>query len=171
MEPFTDEKVINQILDLININIDTTFFEPTCGTGNFLVQILKKKFNLIENNDITKSLLAISSLYGVDIIEDCVQTTKERLYQLFTNKVSDIPARERCKKILNSNIIQTDILKFNSKIHYNIIIGNPPYWINNNPIYKDIINHLLSLSYDELLMIIPKENKKQLLWIKDIQYE
>ncbi len=166
--PFTDEKTINKILDIIEFDINTIFLEPTCGTGNFLVEILKRKFISIQKGDINKALLAISSIYGVDIISDAIETTKCRLYEIFTEKITDELARIRCKKILNNNIIQTNILNFNPKIHYNIIIGNPPYWINNEPIYKKIINHLENFSYDELIMIIPKGDSKKLLWIKNL---
>lgn len=163
MKPFTDPKVINKILDLINIDIETTFLEPTCGTGNFLIEILKRKFNLIKDNDNIKCLLAISSLYGIDIIDDCVETTKNRLYNIFAEKITDQQARIKCKKILNNNIIQSNILEYNTKLHYNIIIGNPPYWINNESIYEKIIEKLKTFSFDKIILIIPDGEKRKLL--------
>ena len=46
-EVYTNTREINDMLDLIpEITIDTTFLEPTCGNGNFVIEILKRKFDL-----------------------------------------------------------------------------------------------------------------------------
>ena len=48
-EVFTSEKEINAMLDLISNetdNIESTFLEPACGSGNFLTEILKRKLKM-----------------------------------------------------------------------------------------------------------------------------
>ena len=45
-EVFTAEREVNAMLDLVKQEterIDSTFLEPACGTGNFLVEILRRK--------------------------------------------------------------------------------------------------------------------------------
>ena len=79
-EVFTAAREVNSMLDLVKqetLRIDSRFLEPTCGNGNFLVEILKRKLEVV-NLKYRKSqleweryaVLAISSLYGVDILED-----------------------------------------------------------------------------------------------------
>lgn len=92
-EVFTAEREVNAMLDLVKQEterIDSRFLEPACGDGNFLVEILKRKLKVVderykksqleyERNAIT----AISSIYGVDILEDNVQACRDRLLGIF----------------------------------------------------------------------------------------
>lgn len=62
--------------------------EPACGTGNFLTEILARKLSVVKSEysrsplEYEKySLLAVSSLYGVDIMADNVETCRERLFK------------------------------------------------------------------------------------------
>jgi type I restriction-modification system DNA methylase subunit len=93
-EVFTNKREVNAMLDLVKQEterIDSRFLEPACGTGNFLVEILERKLKVVEarykksqleyeRNAIT----ALSSIYGVDILEDNVQACRDRLLGIFT---------------------------------------------------------------------------------------
>ena len=93
-EVFTAEREVNAMLDLVQQEterIDSRFLEPACGNGNFLVEILERKLKVVEarykksqleyeRNAIT----VISSIYGVDILEDNVQACRDRLLRIFT---------------------------------------------------------------------------------------
>jgi len=49
-EVFTPEFIVKQMCDLCEPTIsqvDKKVFEPTCGNGNFLVEILNRKLNLV----------------------------------------------------------------------------------------------------------------------------
>ena len=80
-EVFTSEREVNKMLDLVHdqtLRPDSTFLEPACGDGNFLIEILKRKLEVI--NIYKKSqidyekwcFVCVSSLYGVDILIDNV---------------------------------------------------------------------------------------------------
>ena len=79
-EVFTAEREVNAMLDLVKdetMRIESRFLEPACGEGNFLVEILRRKLNVVENRykksqtDYEKySILALSSIYGVELLED-----------------------------------------------------------------------------------------------------
>lgn len=94
-EVFTAQREVNDMLDLVKHEterIDSRFLEPTCGTGNFLVEILKRKLAIVENryskNQIEyerNAILALTSIYGVDILQDNVQTCRDRLLGIFTH--------------------------------------------------------------------------------------
>ena len=49
-EVFTAEREVNAMLDLVKQEterIDSRFLEPACGTGNFLVEILRRKLEVV----------------------------------------------------------------------------------------------------------------------------
>ncbi len=93
-EVFTPCNVVLYMLHLIGIdrecNYQTKIFEPGCGKGNFLIEILNYKLqNIINviNKNIKRDqtwiecliLLAISSIYGCDINNDNLNFTRNRL--------------------------------------------------------------------------------------------
>lgn len=92
-EVFTAEREVTAMLDLVKEetrNIDSTFLEPACGDGNFLVEIWRRKLNTVfkvsGGNDADCeywATRAISSIYGIDIQQDNVIETQERLYNDF----------------------------------------------------------------------------------------
>lgn len=92
-EVFTAEREVNAMLDLVKqaaANIDTTFLEPACGDGNFLIEIFRRKmdsvFALANGNEADFeywATRAISTIYGVDIQEDNVFEARTRLYDGF----------------------------------------------------------------------------------------
>jgi type I restriction-modification system DNA methylase subunit len=94
-EVFTDHKEVNSMLDLVKQeteNIDSRFLEPACGTGNFLVEILRRKLAIVEKryskNQIEYerySLIALSSIYGIELLPDNAITCRERLFGIFTH--------------------------------------------------------------------------------------
>lgn len=85
-------------------NIDSTFLEPTCGNGNFLVEILERKLKRCENEE--QGIRALKSIYGIDIMQDNVYESRKRMKDIFT-------ARFNCDidSILEHNIICGDSLQ------------------------------------------------------------
>src|SRR3954463_10825440 len=81
-EVFTPAWMVEAMLDLVkdeSERIDARFLEPACGSGNFLVSILKRKLatvqarygrSLFENRH--HALLALMSTYGIELLEDNV---------------------------------------------------------------------------------------------------
>lgn len=91
-EVFTAEREVNAMLDLVKQEterIDSRFLEPACGNGNFLVEILRRKLEVI-NRQYKKQLselelqttIALSSIYGVDIMKDNVEECCQRLLDI-----------------------------------------------------------------------------------------
>lgn len=126
-EVFTNKREVNAMLDLVKQEterIDSRFLEPACGTGNFLVEILERKLRVVETR-YKKSQLeyernaitAISSIYGVDILEDNVQACRDRLLGIFTKYYLHHYKKDfneefllSAEFILNKNIIWGDAL-------------------------------------------------------------
>lgn len=92
-EVFTAEREVNAMLNLVAAeveSIDSTFLEPACGDGNFLIEILNRKldtvFTAAGKNDADCEYLAtraISTIYGIDILPDNITEARERLYYAF----------------------------------------------------------------------------------------
>ena len=89
-EVFTPSWMVEKMLDIPGIkeaseSITATFFEPSAGDGNFLQAILERKLKTVTekySNKVwkTKSLFALSSIYGVELLEDNLQVARARLF-------------------------------------------------------------------------------------------
>lgn len=99
-EVFTAEREVNAMLDLVKQEterIDSRFLEPACGNGNFLVEILRRKLDVIwrtntmqfgRNADHSKIdcelVQAVSSIYGIDIMQDNLEECRLRLLEIIS---------------------------------------------------------------------------------------
>ena len=126
-EVCTAEREVNAMLDLVKqetLRIDSRFLEPACGTGNFLVEILSRKLTVVENQYKKSRLeyehyavLAVSSIYGVDLLGDNIQECRNRLFEIFDTNYTTLfkdKCSDKCKGsvkyILECNIKQGDAL-------------------------------------------------------------
>jgi len=126
-EVFTAEREVKAMCDLVKSEterIESRFLEPACGNGNFLSEILNRKLDVVFNRygkSIAEyerySILAVSSLYGVDILEDNAKECRERLYNIWNEKYiqlwkSQIDKRVQiaAKFIISRNILYGDAL-------------------------------------------------------------
>ena len=126
-EVFTPEWLVNDMLDLVKQEterIDSRFLEPACGTGNFLVEILRRKLAVVEQrygkNQIEYeryAVIAVSSIYGVDLLQDNVEEARRRLFDVFNERYTKkykSNCKEECRNsvkfILQRNILRGDAL-------------------------------------------------------------
>ena len=88
-EVFTNQREVNAMLDLVKDQterIEATFLEPACGDGNFLIEILRRKLNVLKSK-YSKSRLeynanlikAVCSIYGVELLEIGRASCRERV--------------------------------------------------------------------------------------------
>lgn len=126
-EVYTAQREVNAMLDLVKQEtqrIDSRFLEPACGSGNFLTAVLNRKLNIVEARygrsqlEFERySVIAVSSIYGIDILKDNVIECRNRLFDVFKAKYISLykkKARTACKKavkhVLQRNIIWGDAL-------------------------------------------------------------
>lgn len=124
-EVFTSDREVSAMLDLVKHEterIDSRFLEPACGDGNFLAEILRRKIDVVKKKykkspwDYEKhSVIAVSSVYGVDILQDNIEACRERLYGIW-----DAAYKEICKKETNEDCRKS--VKF--ILSRNIVCGN-----------------------------------------------
>lgn len=81
---FTGQRIVNIMCDrsepLIS-DINKKIFEPGCGTGNFLIEILRRRLIKLESTQDSqmKALVALSNLYGADLRSEYIDITRQRL--------------------------------------------------------------------------------------------
>ncbi|MEA4847384.1 MAG: hypothetical protein VB106_09160 [Clostridiaceae bacterium] len=126
-EVFTAEREVNAMLDLVKQEterIESRFLEPACGDGNFLAEILRRKLTVVKSRygkhvaDYERySVIAVTSIYGVDILQDNVDDCRKRIFEIWDKDYSDIckkeandECREAVKYILRHNILCGDAL-------------------------------------------------------------
>ena len=93
-EVFTAEREVKAMCDLVSdecLRIDSRFWEPACGNGNFLSEILARKLDEVAKKykrspaDYEKNaLLALGSLYG----EACMDGTDDEEGRLYLRRVA-----------------------------------------------------------------------------------
>ena len=124
-EVFTAEREVKAMCDLVAQEcdrIDSRFLEPACGNGNFLAEILTRKLNTVKKlyksnpYDYERySVLAVTSVYGVDIMQDNVFECCERLFNLWNKDYKAV-----CKKAVTKET--QDVVKY--ILSKNILCGN-----------------------------------------------
>lgn len=121
-EVYTAEREVKAMCDLVSdecSRIDSRFLEPACGDGNFLAEILCRKLAVVKKKykksviDYEKNaLLAVSSIYGVDILADNVAACRERLFKIWRKEYKSIvktayseDTERSARFILSKNIV------------------------------------------------------------------
>lgn len=121
-EVFTAEREVNAMLDLVKQEterIDSRFLEPACGDGNFLAEILRRKLAIVKKKyrkspiDYEKyAVLAATSIYGVDLLQDNVDACRARMFAIWDKEYTAVlkkevneDCREAVRFILSRNIV------------------------------------------------------------------
>ena len=92
-EVMTGAREVNAMLDLVKPEterIESRFLEPACGNGNFLAEILERKLRVVESRYAKgqldferKAVMAVSTLYGIDLLADNITQCRDRLFAIF----------------------------------------------------------------------------------------
>lgn len=131
-EVFTPSLTVNEMLDLLeDINYSSKYLEPGCGSGNFLVEILSRKMDMVARLPEViaalksgrlaeyefKSIIALASIYGIDIDPLNIEEARERVLGVFLEIVTNQSKKEpsdhlvgTAKYILNKNILLGDLI-------------------------------------------------------------
>ena len=100
-EVFTPTPLVQEMLDQIPSNQfndpTKTFLDPSCGDGQFLGEVLIRK---MENGSTFEQ--ALSTIYGVDLMQDNVDLCRERL----------LCGQEHLRHIVERNIVYHDALTY-----------------------------------------------------------
>lgn len=110
-EVFTPTELVQEILDKMPKTLfkdpNKTYIDNFCGDGQFLGEVLIRK---VENGIDFEQ--ALSTIYGVDLMQDNVDLCRERL----------LCGQEHLRPIVEQNIVCADALRY----HYRFD-GTDPY--------------------------------------------
>ncbi|MEN3252557.1 DNA methyltransferase [Fructilactobacillus sanfranciscensis] len=137
-EVFTPEYIVKKMLNQPEIlkefrSLTSTFLEPSAGEGAFLVEVLRRKLELAkkisnsekEFND--NSLIALSSIYGIEYLHDNLASLLMNMYAMFSkiyretiidrfDGSEDKDVLKSANTIIKANIVQGNTLTYkNSK--------------------------------------------------------
>jgi hypothetical protein len=160
-EVFTPPGLVSDMLDLVAHEcerIDSRFLEPACGDGNFLAEVLRRKLLTVDKRHTRNrekwerdAILAVCSLYGIDLLADNIAACRERLLKVVADAHT---ARWKCPLsddasragafILSKNILQGDALTLRTPGDRPIVF---PEW---SPVNGSLIKRR-DFAYDHLL--------------------
>lgn len=122
-EVFTPEWMVDAMLDLVkeeSERIDSRFLEPACGSGNFLVKVLKRKLCAVElkfgKSEFEKrqyALLALMCAYGIELLEDNIIECRANMLEVLADYLRIDEADDlygAASHVLSLNLIQGDAL-------------------------------------------------------------
>jgi hypothetical protein len=127
---------------------DCSVFDPTCGTGEFVVTALALKLSLLKKTTDKDFLNVLQTIHGNDINITSVEVSKIRLFFIILSKLANYDNLRKVVEILNRNFHNKDFLK-NDKLYlkqvqfdkYNIIVGNPPYVEDGKSPTKPLVSY------------------------------
>lgn len=122
-EVFTPPWLVQAMLELVKDEtdrIDSRFLEPACGSGNFLVQILRRKIAAVElkygKSDFERrhyALLALMCIYGIELLADNIAECRANLMEILADYLNLDESDELFRAasyVLSQNLVQGDAL-------------------------------------------------------------
>lgn len=124
-EVYTPQDIVCKMSDMVGESLyrmDKTVLEPSCGNGNFMVELIKRKMEgAIKEvkekggNFDLMTLKAVSLVYGVDIIVDNIEESKNRMMDVIQTMYTEHTGNEITEELKKS-------VKF--ILDRNVILGN-----------------------------------------------
>lgn len=118
---------------------DTAFFDPSCGSGIFLVEAYRRLVcRWMSQNDVhlitcdQLNLLLKNSIFGVDINEEAIRVASFSLSLAMCDFLDPRSIWDKLSfpRLLENNLILSDFFDenkiFNNR-RYDVIVGNPPW--------------------------------------------
>ena len=103
-EFYTPYSIINKMIDKIEPEMladpTKTFLDPAMGNGNIILGILYRR--IVEHGIDWRT--ALETLYGVELMQDNVDETKERIIDLL-NKLNIEYDKDAAYEIMNHNLV------------------------------------------------------------------
>lgn len=122
-EVFTPEWIVDAMLNLVKAEterIDSRFLEPACGSGNFIVQVLRRKLAAVEvkygRSEFEKrhyALLGLMCIYGIELLLDNIAECRDNMLEILTDYLGVEETDDFYRAgtfVLSQNIVHGDAL-------------------------------------------------------------
>lgn len=139
-EVFTPTWVVEVMLDLVKEEterIDSRFLEPACGSGNFLVQVLRRKLAGVElkfgTSDFERrhyALLGLMCVYGIELLDDNIAECRDNLLETFAEYLKLDESDDlygAAAYVLSQNLIHGDALTMRTTLGQPIVFAEWGY--------------------------------------------
>ncbi len=128
-EVFTPEWMVEAMLDLVKEEterIDSRFLEPACGSGNFIVKIMRRKLAAVElkygKSDFERrhyALLALMCIYGIELLPDNIAECRDNVLDVFAEYLGIDEADDLYRAasyVLSQNLVHGDALTMRDQV-------------------------------------------------------
>jgi len=115
--------MVEAMLDLVKDEterLDSRFLEPACGSGNFLVQVLRRKLAAVElkfgKADFEKrhyALFALMCIYGIELLQDNIAECRANMLEILADYLALDESEDLYKaafQVLSQNLVHGDAL-------------------------------------------------------------
>jgi len=122
-EVFTPAWMVEAMLDLVKDEterIDSRFLEPACGSGNFIVQILRRKLAAVElkygKSGFERrhfALLGLMCIYGIELLADNIAECRANVLEVFAQYLNLDETDDLYRAaihVLSQNLVHGDAL-------------------------------------------------------------
>lgn len=142
-EVFTPQWVVDKMIAIPGIKEKTkdvfaTFLEPSAGEGAFLLAIEDMKLRVVTDSQggdswDTYALWALSSIYGIEFLEDNLAVARQNMLELFVNyheTAHDAPLSKKsdlyksARTVIWANVVQGDTLTRKNLLGKQIIFSH-----------------------------------------------
>jgi len=142
-EVFTPQWVIDKMIAISGIkekteDIFATFLEPSAGEGAFLLAIEDMKLRFVTDNYSKDTwdwyaLWALSSIYGIELLEDNLAVARQSMLELFLNYYETVHNAQMSEQsnlyksartIIWANVVQGDTLTHQNMLGEEIIFSH-----------------------------------------------
>lgn len=137
-EVFTPAWMVEAMLDLVmdeTERIDARFLEPACGSGNFIVQILKRKLSAVElkfgKSEFERqhyALLGLMCIYGIELLADNIAECRANVLDVFAQYLNIDETDDLYRAathVLSVNLVHGDALTMRA-VDDQPVIDRPP---------------------------------------------
>jgi hypothetical protein len=127
-EVFTPAWMVEAMLDLVKgetERIDSRFLEPACGSGNFLVPILRRKLAAVElkygKSDFERrhyALLGVMCIYGIELLADNIAECRAKVLEILAEYLNLDESDELYRAafyVLSQNLVHGDALTMRTR--------------------------------------------------------
>ena len=122
-EVFTPAWMVEAMLDLVKgetERIDSRFLEPACGSGNFLVPILRRKLAAVQlkygNSEFERrhyALFALMCIYGIELLPENIAECRTNMLDILADFLNLDEADDLYRAafyVLSQNLVHGDAL-------------------------------------------------------------
>jgi hypothetical protein len=158
-EVFTPAWMVEAMLDLVKDEterIDARFLEPACGSGNFLVQILRRKLAVVElkygKSDFERrhyALFALMCVYGIELLADNIVECRANMLEILADylRLEETDDLYRAASyVLSQNLVHGDALEMRAQDDQPITFAEWGYLGKGKFQRRDFCLHDLTMS-------------------------